>query len=460
MSYTLTLIPGLSTIYTGDVVNVSFLITNENLLYDGRCAYILDSQNLSLEFLIPARDSNLFNVSVHAPAWGSGTGSVQHTITAYCYEPDGDINIISRNISFNLTYSENPQYLASLASAAINSAQSAVNSAQSSMDSVQIEINNAKMLDADVSLAVSMQSSAKNSIQTAKSKLYSANGYYAASNYTQAAITASEAGSYASDALKIAENARSSAIQAIAEAPAAKAAAKIAEDMKAKTEQKRTELKLYTAQTNYNDAVDAVNKVNEAIKLLSSAVVDTSEFSKDLETISFTLVDAKAELDRAKTKYEMNELNESKAHSAGSLNITEKDIIILKHIQNKIVQAAMDKSNDKFTLTSKNYSIAVKRLEESKTRNAGEYIAKKERLDSAKKSLDNASALIVQAKSYADNIEYYDAVISLKGAFIQLEKAESLSGEIKPAPVVPSFEAMVVLVGLSTVYLVIKKSKR
>lgn len=331
------------------------------------------------------------------------------------------------------------------ASSAITSAKKVIDSASTSKTEAQNAVNDAKNIGADVGSAQTFLDTAISKLNSANTKYSEADSYFTNKKWNDAKASANQAESYANEALTNAGNAKSTAIQA-------------KENYAAESVQ--TKSKLDAAQTTYNTVVDTADKTKEAVTLLSSIGVEISESNKDLEKVSSTLVDAKAELDKAKSRYESKELSESRAYSEKSLDITEKDITILKETQNKMALAAIDKINNKYSSTSNNYDVAVKTLEESKTKITGDvYVAKKEKLDTAKKSLDNASNIMTQAKSYADNAKYSDAVISLKGAFIELGKAESLSGEIKPASSVPSFEAMFALGGLSIAYLIILRRK-
>ncbi len=331
------------------------------------------------------------------------------------------------------------------AETAKTNAKKAIDSASTAKAGAQIAINDAKSVGADVGSAQTFLDTAISKLDSANTKYNEADSYFTNKKWNDAKASANQAESFANDALTNAGNAKSTAIQA---------------KENYATEGGQTKSKLDTAQTTYNNVVDNVDKTKEAITLLSSIGVETSEFTKELEKVSSTLVDAKAELDKAKTRYESKELGESKADSAKSLDITEKDITVLKEIQNKMASTAIDKINTKYSSTSNNYDVALKTLEESKTKITGDvYIAKKEKLDNAKKSLDNASNLMAQAKSYVDNQKYSDAVISLKNAFTELGKAESLSGEIKPPSALPSFEAIFALIGLSIAYLVVLRRK-
>lgn len=544
ISYTLSTIPNPSSIYTGDSATVSFSITNNNWWYNGVCAVAVDSGSWSSEYVVTSGATVSFSATVYAPAWGSGAGSAQHTVSSYCYDTN-DPTKIYKSTSFTLTYTENPKYITSQA---INSAQSSINSAQSSINNAQNVINDAKSLGGDVTLAQGKLSNAQNSMLTPQSKMSSANSYYSSSNYGQATSNANDAKSSAdsaksdaddayslanqvkiaqqsakdtaqaaitnaknvidsastseadaqnavndaknfgadvsssqasldtaiskldsaktkyneantyftnlnwNDAKTSANQAESYANDALAAAGNTKSSATKAKDDYA-TMGGQTKSKLDAAQTTYNNVVYTVDKTKEAMASLSSIGVEVSDFNKELESVSSTVVDAKAELDKASARYENKELSESKSYSEKSLDITEKDVTILKDIQNKMASAALDKISNKYSSVSNNYEAAVKTLEESKTKITGDvYVTNKQNLDDAKKSIDNASNLIAQAKLYVNNNKYSDAFISLQNAFTELGKADSLSSEIKPPSAIPSFEVIFALAGLYIAY--------
>lgn len=333
----------------------------------------------------------------------------------------------------------------SSAETAKTNAKKAIDSASTSKAEAQIAISDAKSIGADAGSAQTFLDTAISKLNSANAKYSEAESYFTNKKWNDAKTSASQAESYANDALTNAGSAKSTAIQA---------------KENYATEGGQTKSKLDAAQTTYNNVVETLDKTKETMTLLSSIGAETSEFTKELEKVSSTLVDAKAELDKAKTRYDNKEFSESKAYSAKSLDITEKDNTILKETQNKMASAAVEKFNTKYSSLSNNYDAAVKTLEESKTKLTGDvYVAGKEKLDNAKKNLDNASNLMAQAKSYANNKQYSDAVISFKGAFSELGKAELLLGEIKPTSAIPSFEAMAALAGLSVAYLVIFRRK-
>jgi|GEM_PF-6992915 len=319
---------------------------------------------------------------------------------------------------------------------AMNSAKKAIDSASTSKAEAQIAINEAKNVCPAVGSAQTSLDIAISKLDSANTKYSEANTYFTSKKWNDAKTSASQAESYANDALTNAGNAKSTANQA---------------KETCRSEEGQTKLKLDTAQTTYNNVVDNVDKTKDAITLLSSIGVETSEFTKELEKVSSTLVDAKAELDKAKTRYENKEFSESKTYSAKSLDITEKDTTILNDNGKKMELALKDKFTKRYSSANKSYDDAVRALEESKAKISGEvYVAKKEKLDNARKKLENASNLMSNPKTLAD----------IKGAFLELDQADLITTELIPKSSVPSFEAIFALFGISIVYLVSLRRKR
>ncbi len=284
MEYTLDPIPDIS-LYTGESLNVSFTITS-NYYYDGFCAFRFDNTpSWSTEIYIASGHSNYKpitqSISVQAPAWGSGAGSVQHTVYTYCYNIGSgrDLTKIYKSTSFTLTYTENPGYLASQA---INSVQSVINSAQSSINNAQNAINDAKNLGADASLAENKLFNAQNSMQTAQSKQSSANSYYASSNYNQATNTANEAKSSADSAKSDADSAYSIAVQAKQISQATKDSASTAITSAKKV--------IDSASTSKTEAQNAIN--------------DAKNIGADVGSAQTFLDTATSKLNSANTKYD------------------------------------------------------------------------------------------------------------------------------------------------------------
>lgn len=350
------------------------------------------------------------------------------------------------------------------AQTATTDAKTAIDSASALKTDAQNAINDAKNIGADIGSAQTLLDTAISKLNSATSKYNEANSHFNNKKWADAKTTADEAKTYANDALTNAGNAKSTAIQAKDAKIKADELAKKQATEKAeadKNEQIQTKSKLDSAEANYNIIVDNVDKTKDGISILSIIGIETSGFSKDMEKISSTLIDAKAELDKAKTRYDAREFSVSRTYSEKSLDITEKDGTILKDIQTRMAQAAVDKFKDKYSAATSNYEAVAKTLEESKANiTADVYVAKKEKLDNAKKSLDNAFNLMAQAKSYGENKKYTDAVNYFKDAFGELGKSESLVSEISPTPsTAPSFEAIFALIGLSIAYLVVLRRK-
>jgi hypothetical protein len=340
---------------------------------------------------------------------------------------------------------------------AITSAKSVIDSASASKTDAQNAVNDAKTIGADVGSAQTFLDTAISKLDSANAKYNEANSFFSNLKWSDAKSSANQAESYANDASTNAINAKSSAKAAAdakraadAKAAADAAAAKAAAETQAKNEQTQTESKLNNAQTSYDSVFNGINSTKEAITLLSTVGVDTSEFTKNLNDVSSTIVDAEAELNKAKSRYETKELSESRAYSESSLGITEKDLTILDENGKKMKQALLDKFADNYSSTNNSYYIALKSLDESKAKISGDvYVSKKEKLDDAKKSLDNASNLMSHPKTGDD----------IKNAFSELQKSKSLSEEIVPKSAIPSFEAIGALIGLSIAYLVILRRK-
>ncbi len=279
ISYTLDTIPDIS-LYTGDSTTVSFSFISNNIIYRGVCAVRLDSASWSKEFIVDY-DSITQSISVQAPAWGSGAGSVQHTVNSYCFYIGypADYTKVYQSTSFIITYTENPGYIASQV---INSVQSAINSAQSSINNAQNAITDAKNLGADVSFAENKLFNAQNYMQTAQSKQSSANSYYASSNYNQATNTANEAKSSADSAKSDADNAYSIAVQAKQTAQATKDSASTAITSAKKI--------IDSASTSKTDAQNAIN--------------DAKNIGADVGSAQTLLDTAISKLNSANTKYD------------------------------------------------------------------------------------------------------------------------------------------------------------
>lgn len=300
ISYSLGTIPNPS-IYTGDSTSVSVSITNNNLMYKGFCAISLDSSSWSTEYPVSSGQTITKSISVQAPDWGNGDGSIQYTVYSYCYSTL-DSTKIYKSTSFILTYTENPGHTASQA---INSVQSAINSAQSSINNAQNALNDAKNLDADTSLAENKLTNSQNSMQTAQTKQSAANAYYTSSNYNQAINTANEAKSAADSSKNDADNAYSITLQAKQIAQAAKDSASMAITSAKKVIDSATTSKT-EAQNAINDAKNKGSDIVSAQALLDTVVSKlNSASSKYDEANSYfnnkKWNDAKTTADDAKT---------------------------------------------------------------------------------------------------------------------------------------------------------------
>ncbi len=427
-----------SPVFTGDPINISISFTNYNFFYTGICAVRLDDEPWPSEFVISAGSTLNQSITIKALPWESGSGSARHTIYTYCYDVS-DPTLVYKNTSFNLTYRENPEYIKSKVTRAIDSALTSINNAQNGMDE-------AKNLGVDTGIAEINQTIARGLIENARMKQSSMNMFFTVSNYDQANITAGEAISFAGTAKIEADNAYYTAIQA-----------KIEYD---NSEEGRAKSKLAAAQSTYENAIRTLEKSNETLMLLPDIGIETLSVSKELEKVLGTLAEAKEELDGARASYENKEIKESRNLSEKALDTAETDIIILDDIQNDLVSSAIDSVTGKYSSASSNYDTAAKFLDESKTKiNEDIYISKNEKLEASKESLDNASRLISQAKSYADNRRYPDSVISLKNALSEIKTSESLSNEVKPESKLPLFEASGTLGILFIIYVVLKKKK-
>ncbi|MCZ7356680.1 MAG: hypothetical protein O8C66_02045 [Candidatus Methanoperedens sp.] len=436
ISYTLNLIPNSSPVYTGETINISFLLTNYNFFYSGMCAIGLDSEPWSSEYVISAGSTLNPSLPVKAPPWGSGAGNVRHIVNSYCYDLSDQVKVY-RNVSFNLNYTENPGYIASIVNSAIYGAQSAINNAQSALDG-------AKDLGADAKLAESKQLGAKNLIGKAGIKKSDSDSYFSSGRYEKGVAAANESRSFAEMAKINADNAYYLAIQAELEYN--------------NTEEGQTKSMLSMAQSTYFNAISILNSTNDAAKQLSGIGVETGVFIQDMEKISLTLNDSKPELEKARTSYENREFNDSRALSGSIQAMAEKNLALLNEIDKGMASSAIDKVNNKYTSVSKSYDIAAGELEDSRLKlDEDIFNAKKEKLDNAKKSLDIALNLISQARYYSDNRRYSDVVTPLKAASEELGKAEH---ELKSNSQAPSFKAIPALAGISVMYLAAKKTHK
>ncbi len=194
-SYVLNPIPNPPQLNTGERTTVSVSIKSTNYLYDGRCAYKLDSGLLSDEYYVSPGVTVARNITIHAPREGSGSGSAQHTVYVYCYESaySGDPKKIYENTSFILFYDDTRYQTRT----AINSAQVAIDSAQSIINNSVIIIDQARNIGADVTPAENKLSSSIKYLQTAQARQSFAKSFFDDSDYNQSKAFANDAKSSA-----------------------------------------------------------------------------------------------------------------------------------------------------------------------------------------------------------------------------------------------------------------------
>ena len=194
-SYILNPIPDPPELYTGERTTISVSIKSTNYLYEGRCAYKLDSGSLSEEYYISPGATVARNITVYAPPEGSGSGSAQHTVYVYCYESaySGDPKKIYKNTSFILSYDDTRYQTRT----AINSAQVSIDSAQSIINNSMIILNDARNIGADVISAEDKLSSSIKILQIAQTRQSFAKSFFEDSDYNQSKAFANEAKSTA-----------------------------------------------------------------------------------------------------------------------------------------------------------------------------------------------------------------------------------------------------------------------
>ncbi len=194
-SYILNPIPDPSELYTGERTTISVSIKSTNYLYDGRCAYKLDSGSLSEEYYVSPDATVARNITVHAPPEGGGSGSTQHTVYVYCYESaySGDPKKIYKNTSFILSYDDTRYQTRT----AINFAQVSIDSAQSIINNSMVIINDARNIGADVNPAEDKLSGSIKNLQTAQTRQSFAKSFFEDSDYNQSKAFANDAKSTA-----------------------------------------------------------------------------------------------------------------------------------------------------------------------------------------------------------------------------------------------------------------------
>lgn len=447
ISYTLSS-PNPSTINVGETFTASVYIRNDDSLNSINCK-VSSSGKSSNEYTV--NPGATMTIPLPSPIIAPSIASTSFfvIVTTYCHSTNDPTDVL-KYININFQTIATPEMIAKqTAEADRNSAYDAkfnakkvIFSVNASIREAQDAINDAKNIGVDVDTAKLLLDNAISKLNSANTKLSEAESYFSASKWSDTKSSANQAEYYANDALINAGNAKSTAIQS---------------KEKYGSEEGKTKSKLDTAEKTYNNVVDTLDKTKEVVTLLSSIGIETSDFTKDLEEVSSTLKNAKAELDKATKRYEDKELSGSREYAAKSLDLTERDITILKETQNKMFLAAMDKYTTKYSSINNNYEIAVKALEESKTKiTASDYITKKEKLDNAKKSLDSAINLMNQAKLLADNKEYSDAIMSFKDAVSELEKAEAL---LTP-PQTPGFQLIYAIFVITLIAILLRKMSR
>ncbi len=410
---------------TGESSSFTFSVSNDNSFCGVTAYYSLDSTSYdNVIGKLGAGASKSVNIQVSAPPIGSGSGNAPHGIfvkivtdsSLFC---GGEIYYPTLNLNINYDDSEY-QNAKSNAQSAINSANSAINAASSGIATAQNTINAAKNIGADVSNAEVKLASAQTAYQNAQSKLSSAQNSFnqkTKQSFDLATQYSAEATNSANSAKADADNANVLATQA---------------KEKYEKELNEAQLKLAEAQTTYNNVVSAIDQTKKIISLSSEMGIDTSSLSKELEKVTSNLIDSKAEIDKAKTRFGNKEYAESKKSSSASLEITEKHITILQNIQYNAGLAAREVITKRDSDVTSSYNSALTMLEDNKAKMTGDvYSSRKEKLDKAKANLEEGSSLINRSTSYLDAKKYYDAINSYRSVYSLLDDAESLSTSVK-----------------------------
>lgn len=303
------------------------------------------------------------------------------------------------------------------AETALNNAKKAVDTTYTLIDTVQKLISESKNIGLDVTSVQPTLDAASSKLTDAASKYKDAVSQFNALKYETAKEYAKQAETYANEASTNARNAESVTIQL---------------KEKLASEKGQAELKLASAQTTYNNVVSTVDQTNKIISRASEMKIDISSFSKDLEKVTSTLIDAKAEIGKAKSRFDNKEYAESKKSSSASLEITEKHVTILQNIQYNVALAAKEVITKRHSTVTSSYSSALKTVEDTKAEMTGDiYSSRKDKLGKAKANLDECSNLISKGNSYLEAKDYYDAVSLYRSAYSQLDGAESISTSIK-----------------------------
>ncbi len=311
---------------------------------------------------------------------------------------------------------------------ALDNAKNAIDSANSAITSADSAILNAKNIGADISSAQSLLETAKDKLTLASSKYNDAVSQFDSSKWDTAKQYAGQAETYAIDAQTNAKNAESTAIQA-----KEKYEKELKEaQLKIEAEFAQAQSKLAEAQTTYNNVVESVDLTGKIIARVSDMKIDISGFSRELDKVTSTLIDAKAEVDKAKTRFNNKEYADSKKSSSASLEITGKHITILQNIQYNAALAAEEVVTKRHSSVASSYNSALKSLEVNKAKMTGDvYSSRRENLAKAKADLDKCLNLINEGNSYSNAKNYHDATNSYRGAYSQLDSAESLSTSIQ-----------------------------
>ncbi len=318
-------------------------------------------------------------------------------------------------------------------------AKNAIDLAKSAIDSAQSAFLNAKNIGADISSAQTLLDTANSKLTLASSKYNDAVLQFNSFKWDTSKQYADQAESYASDAQTNAKNAESTAIQAKEKYEKELKEAKEKYEKELKEAQLRLEaelsqakLKLAEAQNTYNNVVSATDQTNKMLSLSSEMKIDISSFSKELDKVTSTLINAKAEMDKAKTRFDNKEYAESKRYSSASLDITGTHITILTNIQYNAALAAKEVVAKRHLAITSLYDSALKTVEDTKGTMTGDvYSSRKDKLERAKTNVDESSNLINKGDSYINAKNYYDAINSFRSAYSELDSAESLSTGIK-----------------------------
>lgn len=376
IGYTLTLTSSSSvSLYTGESATATFTIKNNNWFATGYCKFRVDTNPWSSWYTIYAGETRSFSVSISAPPWGSGSGSIQRTIYTSCYD-SGDPTESLKSVSITITYTENPEYIKQVAKtnadSARSAAQSAISSASLSISSAQSAINEAKNEGADVSSAELKLSTAQSNLQIAQSKMSSSNSYYnqdTKEGYDLAASTANEATYYANLAKSDADSARVLAIQAKELIIQAKNNTQIAIN-KAKSMIDSANSLISSAQAAINEAKSIGADIIQAQTLLDTAITKVnSATSKYNDAVSqFNLKNynnAKQYAERAEALALEAQTNARSAHTSAIL-AKEKYLEEQRQAQ-LLLQTKKSQAETKLSEGQKKYNEVVDLINETNT---------------------------------------------------------------------------------------------